>query len=188
MDPPATDHQILPDTTDFPTAVSEAMLAEAFWERLRLFAARRLGDARLAEDVAQETLHRVITAVRAGRLRTEEALPAFVFATARHICQHRERSSQREERALLRFGSDVSSSSAPPDPLAELVGAERRQMVRHALTRLGKPDRLLLRALFFDQRDPRDVARELGSTPGALRVRKHRALQRLADLMAGTNG
>ncbi|MDQ6887009.1 MAG: sigma-70 family RNA polymerase sigma factor [Gemmatimonadota bacterium] len=187
MDPPPTDEQIATDSTDFTTAVTEAVLAVAFWERLRLFAARRLGDARLAEDVAQETLHRVIHSVRTGRLRTPDALPAFVFATAKHICQHRERSSQREERALLRFGSDLLAVSAPPDALAELVGAERRAMVRRALSRLGESDRRLLRALFFEQRDPGEVARELGSTPGALRVRKHRALQRLAELVNGTD-
>ncbi|MGI8497401.1 MAG: RNA polymerase sigma factor [Gemmatimonadaceae bacterium] len=188
MEPSSSDQQLAPASADFTSAVTEAALAETFWDRLRLFATRRLGDARLAEDVAQETLHRVIHSIRSGALRTPEALPAFVFATARHICQHRERSVQREERALLRFGSDSRSASSPPDPLAELLGLERREMVRRALGRLSEPDRRLLRALFFEQREPADVARELGSTPGALRVRKHRALQRLAELIAGVDG
>jgi len=42
---------------------------------------------------------------------------------------------------------------------------------------------VLLRLIFFDQLDTPDIARRLGVTPGAFRVRKHRALRRLAVLL-----
>ena len=41
-----------------------------------------------AEDVAQETLRRVLAALEAGRVANLEALPGFVFQTARHLCLH----------------------------------------------------------------------------------------------------
>jgi len=65
----------------------DAMAAELslrFRDRLRFFAARRLRDKNLAEDVAQETLRRALEALRAGRVENLAALPSFLFETARH--------------------------------------------------------------------------------------------------------
>ena len=46
----------------------ETAQLECFRERLRIFAARHLGDWTEAEDVAQETLGRALEALRAGRV------------------------------------------------------------------------------------------------------------------------
>ena len=75
---------------------------EGFRERIRLFAARRLRDWTEAEDVAQETLRRALEASLAGRIEKPDALPAFLYQTAVHICQHRGRSAGREASALRR--------------------------------------------------------------------------------------
>lgn len=166
-------------------APSEWELVERFHDRIRLFAVRRLGDAAAAEDVAQETLRRVVDAMRAGRIERLESLPGFVFQTASHVCLHRRRSAGREARALARLHDGGDAVADPPDALAALVGEERCNTVRAALDRLGASDRELLRLLFYERLDTADVARRLGATPAALRVRKHRALQRLAELLDG---
>lgn len=43
-------------------------LVGAYWERVRAFALRRLGDVGWAEDLAQETLRQVSRALEEGRL------------------------------------------------------------------------------------------------------------------------
>jgi RNA polymerase sigma-70 factor (ECF subfamily) len=156
---------------------------QQFWGRLRLFSARRLGDVALAEDVAQETLRRVVEAHRAGRIRDRAALPAFVFETARHICQQQARSEGREARALARLGQGAREESRRPDALVALIVAERRFAVRQALGRLSPEERLLLAGFYYEQVEAEELARRLGITPGAVRVRKHRALKRLAQLL-----
>jgi RNA polymerase sigma-70 factor, ECF subfamily len=162
----------------------EAMLVRQFRERLRLFALRRLRDSEAAEDVAQETLRRVFEACRTGRLENPSALPAFVFKTAQHICLQHFRSAGREGRALLRL-----SGEDPPQhethPLASLIGDERRTAVRKALAQLGPDDRELLRMVYYEETETSVLAGRLGLTPGALRVRKHRVLARLAALLGG---
>ncbi|HZD04367.1 MAG TPA: sigma-70 family RNA polymerase sigma factor [Longimicrobiales bacterium] len=160
----------------------------ALGERVRLFALRRLGDVEAAEDVAQETLGRVLEALRSGRVHDPEALPGFVFQTARHVCQHRWRSREREERALERLASSDPEPRRAPEPLISLVSRERARAVRDALERLSPDDRALLRALYFEDREPSEVARCLGVTPGALRVRKHRALKRLEAVLDPATG
>lgn len=158
-------------------------LAHQFRERLRLFALRRLGDAAAAEDVAQEVLRRVSLALRESRVENPAALPGFVFQTALHVCLQHHRSAGREARALSRFASDPSLAPVAVDPLAALIGGERRERVRRALDRLDRPDRLLLRMLYYELVEARDAAQRLGVTVEALRVRKHRALKRLGALL-----
>jgi RNA polymerase sigma-70 factor (ECF subfamily) len=164
---------------------SEAELVARFRDRIRLFAARRLGDAAAAEDVAQETLRRVVIAMRAGRIDRLESLPGFVFQTASHVCLHRRRSAGREARALARLRDESVDEPDGPDALAALVGDERRAAVRAALDRLSPGDRELLLLLFYERLETAEVARRCGTTPAALRVRKHRALQRLGELLGG---
>jgi RNA polymerase sigma-70 factor (ECF subfamily) len=170
-------------------APEESALAARFRERIRLFAARRVRDAALAEDVAQETLRRVLAALREGRVENLDALPSFVFQTARHICLQHHRSRGREARALAGLERDAEGAPAAADALAALVGEEQRLAVRRALDALDEPDRTLLGMLYYEQVETAEAAGRLGITPGALRVRKHRALLRLSrELGAGAPG
>jgi RNA polymerase sigma-70 factor (ECF subfamily) len=164
-------------------------LNERFWLRLRVFAARRLRDRNVAEDVAQETIRRVLEALRDKRVENLDALPAFVFQTARNICLHHGRSAHRETGALRRFGSSQSLvTGEEEDPLSVLIDRSRREQVRGALETMRPEDRDLLRMLFLDALDTAEVARRLGIDSGALRVRKHRALQRLAGILGNVSG
>jgi RNA polymerase sigma factor (sigma-70 family) len=164
-------------------------LTERFWLRLRVFAARRLRDRNVAEDVAQETIRRVLEALREKRVDNLDALPAFVFQTARNICLHHGRSAHRETGALRRFGSSQSFvTGEEADPLSALIDRNRREQVRGALEAMRPEDRELLRMLYVDALDTAEVAARLGIDSGALRVRKHRALQRLAGILGNVSG
>jgi RNA polymerase sigma-70 factor (ECF subfamily) len=166
------------------TEAIERDLAPRFRERLRVFATRRLGDAALAEDLAQEVLRRVTEALRGGRVENLEALPGFVFQTATHLCLHHYRSRGRETRALARLSEPGTEAGAgEPTALDRLVSGETRTAVRRALDQLTAVDRDLLRRIYFDDEDGAEIATRLGITAGALRVRKHRALTRLAGLL-----
>ena len=166
---------------DFSPEDLAADLAERFTLRLRLFALRRLRDPAAAEDAVQDALREVLKALRAGRVANADALPGFVFQTAKNLCMHHGRSMGRRDRALLAFGrlpqDDVE------DPLLALIHEERRVSVRAALARLGKDDRDVLTLTFEEGLDAAEVGRRLGLAAGTVRVRKHRALRRLAELL-----
>jgi RNA polymerase sigma-70 factor (ECF subfamily) len=159
--------------------ITEAAIVERYWDRVRLFAARRLGNLAAAEDVAQETIRQVIQGLRAGRIEEIAALPGYVFQTARHLCLHQYRATEREGRALQRL-TPAGERVTDTDSLASLIDAERCSAVRQALGRLPQDDRQLLHLLYFEQIEPDEIARQLDLSAGALRVRKHRALGRLA--------
>jgi RNA polymerase sigma-70 factor (ECF subfamily) len=155
---------------------------------LRLFSAHQLNDSAGAEDVTQEVLRLVIEAIRANRIDNQEALPGFVFQTARNVCMHWVRSKLREQSAFARYERESTEEASGSDALENLVSAERAQEVKRALERLHPDDRELLAMIYYDEFDTAEIARRYHITPAALRVRKHRALQRLsAELELGGN-
>jgi RNA polymerase sigma factor (sigma-70 family) len=107
-----------------------------------------------------------------------------LFQTARNICMHRARSAAREGKALRRLGA----AGTEPDehPLAKLIREERKQDVRLALSRLETSDRDLLQMSFGEELSAEDIGRRLGLSVVNVRVRRHRAIRRLAELLGVT--
>jgi len=177
----------MPSSSSPPTTeLDDADALERLRERLRLFAARRLGNWDEAEDVAQEAIRRAIESLRAGRVQNPQALPAFCFQTVVHVCQHRSLSAGREAKALRRFASEDGTSSEASDPLHGLISDERRAAVRRAIDQLDAGDRDLLTLSFVETQDAASIGRRLGLSSGNVRVRRHRALRRLAELLRVT--
>jgi RNA polymerase sigma factor (sigma-70 family) len=77
----------------------------------------------------------------------------------------------------------MDSGTTRPGPLDVLVNEEARREVRSALAGLKPDERDLLRRVYFDEEPSDETARRLRVTPGALRVRKFRALEHLATLL-----
>ena len=174
-------HTNLSDTLVFE---NEAATLDRLRERLRLFAARRLRNWAEAEDVVQEALRRAIEAEEAGKIQNLAALPAFLFQTVVHICQHRSLSAGREAKALkvMAFQPPAPADESA-DPLESMITEEQRRNVLRAMERLGAGDRELLDLSYADALDAAEIGRRLGLSPGNVRVRRHRALRRLCELM-----
>jgi len=156
----------------FPT-VDEAALAAHYLPRLRLFATRRLGDVSHGEDAAQESVRRVLVALRERRVRDLQALPAYVFEVARHVCAEQLRVRQRNPQADL---ADVIERvpSGQPDPLSGLISEERLDLVRRALADLPADDRELLRLTYEEELSSEQIGARLGLSAVNVRVRRHR--------------
>jgi RNA polymerase sigma factor (sigma-70 family) len=183
-DAPAGSGEAAPPTT---RTAQGAELAARFWDRLRVVAARRTGDAAAANEIARETLRRVADAMRSGQLERPAALPALVFQTVRPVCAERQRVAPLEPSAgapsETRRG-DQGRRRVAIETLRSLIADERRRDVGQAFRSLRDGDQKVLRLVYLDRLNVDQIAARLGSTAGAVRVRKHRALRRLADYVA----
>jgi len=155
---------------------AEEELATRFHGRVRALAASWLDGSDVAQDIAQETILAVIQALRAGKLREPEKLPAFVLSTARNLVNNRCRQVAR-----AREVSEDPPATPGRDGFALAVAAERRTLVRTALARLNAVDRRILLFTLIENMTPREIAPLVGLNPGAVRARTTRAVRAVIE-------
>lgn len=149
------------------------MLYRDLYPRLRAFSARRVGDDR-ALDVVAETMAKAVGSIeryQPGGI----GVPAWVFGICRHVIADQHRAASRI--AKLR----PSEEPAAPDVSEGLEGQEERDAMRVAYQRLSEEDREILDLRVIAGLSAEDVGNLLDRKPGTVRMGQARALKRLRD-------
>ena len=132
----------------------------------------RLSDPNDVEDLAQETLARVIEA----RPRiAEDGLAAYAVVTARNLAN----SLGREETRHRRHAHRLIDLRTPSQPEEETLRREESAAVSAALEKLSPRERSAVIGHEVGGRDTATLGREFGSTPGAVAVQLARARAKL---------
>jgi RNA polymerase sigma-70 factor (ECF subfamily) len=149
-----------------------------FTRRIFVMAVVRTHDREAARELVQDVLMAVIAALRNGQLQNPHKLAAFVHGTARNLINnHLRHESQRPPMAPL------------PEDLAQgglakqLEDSERVRLVHQVLEHLGLDDRRILCMTLVEGRKPGEIAAALGLTAEVVRMRKSRAVKKVADLV-----
>jgi RNA polymerase sigma factor (sigma-70 family) len=129
-----------------------------------------------AEDVAQETLFRVLRYVeKNGGIDRPEALGAFVNSVSDRVVLEFFREGNRFQQ--------VPENS--PEPVERALNAElnyitdeRKQIIRRELSKLKSKDRTVLERVFLLEQDKDTICAEMKIDRNYLRVQVHRALAR----------
>lgn len=137
-------------------------------------ARRMLDDAQQAEEVAQTVFQ--LFAEKAGTIEAGQPPAGWLYHTTRHHALHRVRSEgrrrQREQHAV-----SMNAANDTPSPPNQLV-----EELEDALSELPEEERDVLVLRFLEDRQLREVGRELGVSEEAARKRVSRALDRLRDV------
>lgn len=145
---------------------------------LRIVALQELGDPVASEEVVQETIARVLSALRDDRLNDPVKLAAYAHGVARHVITDEYRSRARSSSLRSRLGQQTSD---PPGALENLISADERTRLRFALRGLGGRDREVLRLSFEEGLSCAEIARRHAEPAARIRKRKSRALNRLRE-------
>ena len=134
----------------------------------------RLQSPQAIEDVRQETFARVLaTLSKNSGLRRPEALGAFVNSVCNNVLLEHYRSKTRTQ------SLDEADQPELPAPDEDIVGKlATRQLgdkVREILLDMPSKDRILLKAVFLDEKDRDKVCEEFGVGREYLRVLLFRA-------------
>ena len=148
-------------------------LPDDFGQRIYYVALRKLRSRAAAEDVRNETLVRVIAALRAGQLRTPEALPGFVLGIARNVILEEQRKGARADALGDR---DFAFDAEQP-----LVDHTVRRAIDSTLARLKPREREVLRLTYYEELSKEEISERLGSIPERVRLVKSRALARFRE-------
>ena len=152
--------------------------------RLLAFLTQLTGERALAEDVMQESLIKLHEA-RTLYVRGADPVP-WIFTIARHSAYDELR---RRRRARVRL---VDADRPPPEPRADLRGEAEGARVEEradgaaalaALDQLPAPQREALLLTKVEGLSQAEAAVRAGTTPGAIKLRAHRAYVALRKLV-----
>ena len=132
-----------------------------------------------ADDAIAEGWYRVLRRMRRGDFEVSN-FEAYLGRAVQNVLYESWRSSQRVFPAEMAHTDWID----PHDPHAELLNQLAPEPITIAFSQLPLDRRELLHATIIEGRTYADVAREEGTTSGAMANRAMRARQRLADLYA----
>ncbi len=166
-------------------ASASQAFAQRFSRLLRMKVQMRNGaaSASYVEDVVQETLARVLTALREGRVQDPDRIGAFVSRTGDFVLSESHRARRR-----FRPLDEANDPHASDDPERDLAVREQAEVARELIGELPERDQKILRALFAEAIDKDEVCRRFGIDRGHLRVLVCRAKDRLRDLLETHTG
>jgi RNA polymerase sigma-70 factor (ECF subfamily) len=158
---------------------AEAELYRRLAPRVRLYGLRHLRNSAAADDLTQQVLLIALEGLRAGRLREPEKLASFVLGTCRIVVLDLRRGTQRRERLLDQFQSDLPIAASPAAPELD------REHLTRCLQALAERERSVIVLTFYDEQTSAAAAGLLGVSEANVRVIRHRALGRLRQCMGG---
>ncbi|NUP99698.1 MAG: sigma-70 family RNA polymerase sigma factor [Armatimonadetes bacterium] len=149
-----------------------AVLVERYQDRVVAAAYHLTGDRDAAEDLAQDAF--VAAFKQIHRLRDPSRVGAWLHGITQRLCyKYLRRASRSAELETER----MEALPAPPDKVdepGELIGL---------LNELPEQYRQVLAARYLEDLDYDEIARLLGTTVNNVRVRCHRAKNRLRELL-----
>jgi RNA polymerase sigma-70 factor (ECF subfamily) len=143
------------------------------YARVLAFSTRRLAGREIAEDVVADVF--AVAWRRRDRI-PDPALP-WLYVIAGHFIANQYRSARRRHNLDARLAHETGVIAPGSDPAESL---DRRDAFSNAFALLAESEREVLRLIAWDGLDTRDAARVFGCSPGAFRVRLHRARRKLA--------
>jgi RNA polymerase sigma-70 factor, ECF subfamily len=145
-----------------------------FRELIYLKCRWRVSSTELLEDIQQETLTRVLSAVERDSVQHPERFGAFVNSVCNNVAMELIRKA--------RVNEPIDGVAEPADlsqSLDEsLINQQQRREVEAVLAELTEKDRGLLQALFLEEKSSTEVCHQFDVDGGYLRVLVHRAKQR----------
>jgi RNA polymerase sigma factor (sigma-70 family) len=154
-------------------------LFERYHQRLYAFFVRLTNQPSASEDLVQLVFYRILK--YRHTYRDEGKFSAWIYHLARKVAADHHRKQAHTPAAtdptILHEVPD-----AAPDSAEQAAGADDLALLRTALAQLPLEAREVLVLSRLQQVEHKDIARLLDTTPGAVKVRVHRALKELRDV------
>ena len=154
-----------------------AVLVERYRDRHARYAARMLGSLDAAEDAVQDALVRAFD--RLADCREPEKFAGWLFLIVRNRCFAERRRRQREA-PLPQEGSEVAAPERSESAVEQL---ERSAALAQAVGQLTPEQRDAFVLKHVEGLSYNEIAQLTGASVASLKMRVHRAYDRLRDLM-----
>jgi RNA polymerase sigma-70 factor (ECF subfamily) len=183
-------HHVEPSDGDLARAISgrlpgaaadaEGELYRRFAPRVRLYGLRHLRDEDAARDLVQQVMLLTIEKLRSGAIRDVDQIASFILGVSRTMAVDLQRRDRRRDRLLETFGAGAVATEPHTSGHLDVDQLER------CLGRLAERERMIVLLTFYAERSARQIADEMTTTEGNVRVLRHRAIGRLRTCMTAT--
>ncbi len=155
-----------------------AVLVRRYRDRYARYAARMLGSIDAAEDAVQDAFVRAFDQL--VQCRDPDKFAGWLFLILRNRCFAERRRRSRESRSL-EPGDEAVASPDRPDGAAEQ--ADWMGALERALQRLTPEQREVFVLKHVEGLSYEEIAQLAGATVASLKMRMHRAYDRLRELL-----
>jgi RNA polymerase sigma-70 factor, ECF subfamily len=155
-----------------------AVLVERYRDRYARYAARMLGSRDAAEDAVQDALVRAFD--RLADCREPDKFAGWLFLILRNRCFADQRRRHREGRLPEEAAAGVAASERSD---AVVEQRERSQALERAVEKLTPEQREAFVLKHVAGLPYEEIAQLTGATVASLKMRMHRAYDRLRELM-----
>jgi RNA polymerase sigma-70 factor (ECF subfamily) len=174
--PPATDEELMDAYIDGDEAAFRALF-ERYGPILLRLTRRHLRNDELAEEIVQQTFFRLHGA--RNDFRRGSKLRPWVMTIAMNLVREHWRRTKRRKMTSL----EVDTRAAPEADFMPIELRQRSELLHVALERLPASQREVVELHWFQERPYAEVAKIVGTSEGAVRVRAHRAYTTLKQLL-----
>lgn len=164
--------------TDTADAADATLLAHR--DKLLGFIRSKVSDPQAAEDILHDSLIKAMSSL--SQLEDEEKLVSWFYQLVRNAIIDRYRRKQTEDKYLDKYARDTTVFSTPEEQ------ANVCACFREMIPGLKDEYREMIESVELGEADPKQVAAELGITANNLKVRRHRARQKLKEQLVETCG
>ena len=150
------------------------------FERIYRYCQFNLGDKEKAQDVCQETFVRAWQSLDTFTIRKGGSFQAYLFKIAHNLII--DLSRKKKEFSLQDYDEPGTES------LEELiVRQDNIESVKKAIFELDDKERQIIILRYFEDMTFSEIAKIIKVREGALRVRTHRVLKKLKEIVASQN-
>jgi RNA polymerase sigma-70 factor (ECF subfamily) len=178
LDPDLVTQLADPNLPETRRAAAEREVCQKLAPRIRLYGLRHLRDEAASADLVQEALIALLRSAREGKIEEPAHVERFVLGTCRNLVlrQHRrERRQKAFEGALL----PLAEQAMPP----AFASADSARLA-FCMGQLPRREQRVVLLTFQEERSADEIASEMATSAGNVRVLRHRAmaaLQRCVD-------
>jgi RNA polymerase sigma-70 factor (ECF subfamily) len=161
-------------------AAAEAALCRRLLPRALAWGLKHVRDEAGAQDLAQHATVTLLEALRTGRVEQPERVGVFFFGVCKRTLLGWRSGERLRQDLLARFGPTLVAASEIQETAID------RLRLKGCFDRLAARARTVLALSFYDERSTDEIAAELRTSTGNVRVLRHRALEQLLVCMEGT--
>ena len=158
-----------------------ASLVNKYKKQVHALAWRKVGDFHIAEEITQDTFLKVYQ--KLSTLKNPNQFSGWLYVIATNQCRGWLRKKRIETESLDDTETDWVDTSAYSRYVAEeqaKVNVEtQREVVKKLLAKLKESERTVMTLHYFGEMTIEEISRFLGVSASAIKLRLHRARQRL---------